>query len=194
MVTDQRVSVVERAKQSVASRTVFIRGNRYCRGVLPMERRLPGGKPNVSRCEYNQFGKMMNIEKVRPLSFGSNGVMPLNPLDPDDAALLEEARLWIADGSDERIARFGIHIVEGGAVEPAPIPRYENYKVQALIKRLGDELDLIGADTDDARGFLESVARYELQRDKPRKMVLDAVDELGVAAGVEYGTDEVDED
>jgi hypothetical protein len=58
----------------------------------------------------------------------------------------------------------------------------------------GVGLDLIGADTEDARVFLESVARYELQRANPRKMVLEAVDELGAAAGVEYGTDEVDED
>ena len=158
-----------------------------------MERRLPDGTKNVSSCDYNQFGKMLNKRMVAPLNFGANGVMVLNPQDVDDAAILAEARLWLAQGDDPRIERLGIHIQEGGAVEPPPIPRYENYKVQSLVKRIEEEVDLIGGDNAEARAFLESVARYELQREKPRKMVLDALESLGSSTGVESGLDEIEE-
>lgn len=185
--------VVDRAQSVVAARTVMIRGNRYLRGVLPMERRLPDGSKNVSRCEYNQFGKMMSVVKVRPLSFGSNGVMVLDPTDADDAELLREARLWLEQGDDPRIAKFGIRLEEGGNREAPPIPRYEKYNVKALVKRIEEEVDLIGADAPEAAVFLESVARYELQRDKPRKMVLDALEAIDASSGIESGLDEVEE-
>lgn len=185
--------IVERAQGKIAQRSVFIRGNRFLRGVMPMERRDPAtGQKIVSTCDYNAQGKMMNVRNVRPLSFGSNGVMTLNPADPGDAELLAEAKLWIAQGDDPRIAQYEIRIEEGGNAEPAPLPRYENYKVQQLIKRIGEEVDLIGADTPDATEFLESVARYELQREKPRKMVLDALEQIDASAGVEHGLDEVE--
>jgi hypothetical protein len=159
-----------------------------------MERRLPDGSKNVTRGEYTTgFTKPINVRVVPPLNFGANGVMVLNPLDQDDAAILAECKLWLEQGDDPRIDQFGIHIQEGGAVEPPPIPRYENYKVQVLVKRIEDEVDLIGGDNAEARAFLESVARYELQRDKPRKMVLDSLESLGSSTGVESGLDEIEE-
>jgi hypothetical protein len=191
--TAEASGVVERAQEKLAKRSVFIRGNRFLRGVMPMERRLPDGSRNVSTCDYNPQGRMQNVKHVRPLSFGSNGVMVLDPTDPSDAELLAEARLWLEQGDDPRIEQYGIHIVEGGNVEPAPLPRYENYKVQALIKRIAEEVDLIGGSSPEAKEFLESVARYELQREKPRKMVLDAIEQIDASHGVEHGLDEVED-
>lgn len=184
--------VVARARETVASRTVFIRAT-GATGVFPMERRLPDGSKNVSTCDHNISGQMINKVMVRPLDFGSNGVMPIDPRDPDDAALLAECRLWLAQGDDPRLSWAGISIQEGEGFEAPPIPLYEKRKPDALIGAMSDHLDLIADDPEACRVFLESCARYELQREKPRKKVLDAIDDLGVASGVEYGTDAVEE-
>lgn len=197
----EKSSVVDRARGVVASRTVFIRSNTT--GVVPMERRIRNADgssfKNVSRCEYNQFGKMLNRVDVRPLNFGTNGIQIIDPSNPDDVELLDECKLWLEEGSDARIALFGITIQEGGSVEGPPIPRYDKYKVDALIQRLEDEVNLIADDDVEVRNFLEACARYELQRvdgrgKASRQKVLDAVADLGVTAGIEYGTDEVDEE
>jgi hypothetical protein len=193
-------SVVEQARGTVASRTVLIRSNTT--GVVPMERRLPDGSKNVSRCEYDAQGKMRNRVDVRPLNFGTTGVQVINPQDADDAALLAECRLWLDQNDDPRIRLFGVRIDEGGgSAEGTPIPRYDKYKPDALVKRIGEEVDLIGDDPVAVREFLEACARYELQRSnpedarvKPRKSILDALDSIGASSGVEYGMDAVEDE
>lgn len=191
--------VIDHAKRMVASRTVMIRAETT--GVVPMERVGRDGKPIVSSCEYNRFGKMMNVRHVRPLNFGTTGVQVINPADASDRELLSECKLWLADGTDARIAKFKIRIQEGGSAAGAPIPRYERYKPETLISRMTDEVNLIADDAEEVRGFLEACALYELQRvspttgkPAPRQKVLDAIEDLGATSGVEYGTDGVDEE
>jgi hypothetical protein len=193
-------SVVDQARGTVASRTVLIRSNTT--GVVPMERRLPDGSKNVSRCDYNAQGKMVNRVDVRPLDFGATGAMVLNPRNHDDAALLAECRLWLEQGDDERFPSLKVWIEEnGGNAEGTPIPRYDKYKPEALVKRINEEVDLIGDDPVAVREFLEACARYELQRSnpddarvKPRKSILDALDSIGASSGVEYGMDAVEDE
>lgn len=187
-----RNGVVEAAQALLASRTVLIRGNTT--GTMPMERRLEDGTKNVSDCQYTNQGKMTGVKRVRPLNFGTNGVMVLDPRDADDAALLEEARLWLADGRDARIAKYGVRIEEGGdKTEGLPFEYYDRANAKTILERVASTLELIGDAPDDAREFLEKVARYELQH-KNRKGILDALEEFGAASGVEYGTDAVDDE
>lgn len=195
-------SVVGNAKKLVASRTVFIKANRP--GVVPLERRDANGEPIVSTCEYSPQGKMMKVKHERPLVFAKNHVQAINPLDAADKKFLNEVREWLAVGDDPRIKTYGITIIEGGNGEGVPLTRYDLYKPEALVKRLTEEVDLIADDPEAVRAFLESCARYELQRTHPeghknagksatRQKVLEAIEDLGIASGVEYGTDEVDE-
>jgi hypothetical protein len=193
--TVEKPRIVEAAKRAVANRTVYVRSTTT--GVVPMERRLVDGSKNVSRCEYGPTGMPINQITVRPLNFGSDGIMALNPADVDDIALIKECKLWLEDATDPRIAKYEITLQEGGERRGAPIPLYEKRKPEALITAMTDHIDLIADDPEAVRDFLEACAKYELARegDKPaRPKVLNAIDELGFAAGVEYGTDVVDED
>lgn len=183
--------IVEAAERVLASRTVVIRGNTT--GTMPMERRLEDGTKKVSDCEYTNQGKMTSVKKVRPLNFGVTGVMILDPRDADDAALLEECKLWLEDGRDARIAKYGVRIEEGSGAEGLPFQYYDKMNAKTIVERIAGDLDLIGDSPSEAREYLEKVARYELQN-KNRQGVLNACEDLGVAAGVEYGTDAVEDE
>ena len=193
MATKTSTKITDRTKDMLSTRKIFIRGNRP--GVIPMERRLEDGTRNVSSCEYTAQGKMVNPRVVRPIRLGEDQVEFIDPKNPDDVAHLAEVEAWLAtEPLDPRAVEFGIEIDRNEGRTSAPIPRYDKYKVDALIARITDELNLIGDDDAAARGFLEQCAAYELDRKSPRKMILEAIDDLGETVGVEYGTDEVVEE
>ena len=104
--------------------------------------------------------------------------------------------MWLLNPDwDPRIAEHNVRIQEGSAVEGSPIPLHDKRKPESLIAYMEDHLGLIGEVVEACREFLEAVARYELQREdkKPSKKILDAIDDLGIATGIEYGTDAVEE-
>jgi hypothetical protein len=197
----EKQSVVEQARQRVEARPVRIHADTT--GVVPMERRVtgPDGRVTklVSSCDYTAQGKMTNVVNVRPLNFGADGVQMIDPRDPEDADLLRECKLWLEDGSDGRIAKFNIRIDEDGAVVSHPIGSVANkMKAEALIARMTEDVNYLADDPVAVRSYLERAAQHELQRvdgrgKASRSKVLDAIEDLGVNAGVEYGTDAVDE-
>lgn len=182
--------VVAKAAATVANRTVFIRSSTT--GIVPLERQLPDGSLKVSSCDYSAQGKPVNKKPVRPLDFGVTGFQALDPSNTSDALLIAEVRAAKAEGNAQ-CEKYGIEIQEGGSVEAPPIALYEKFSPAKLIERLTEHADMLGDDPESVRLFLEQCARFELQTEKPRQKVLDAIDELGEASGIEYGTDEVEE-
>lgn len=194
--TVTKPGVVDAAKRELESKAVLILASKP--GVVPMERRLADGSKNLSSCDYNAQGKMINVKSVRPLRFGVDCTERIDPQNADDLAHLEEVRAWIASG-DPRVKLLGVEIKEGGSHVPVPFGTYENMKPEAIIARLAEDTGYLADDPEAVRLYLEKVARYELQRTNgrgkaTRQKILDAIDDLGVAQGVEYGLDAVDED
>jgi hypothetical protein len=185
-----RGGVVSAAQRTLASRVVTIRSNTT--GTMPIERPLGDGKKNISECEYTVNDKMRNIKRVRPIKYDVNGREPLDPRDASDAAHLAEVKAWLEDGTDPRISKYEVRIEEGGS-EGQPIQFYDKMNAKTIVERIASDLELMGDAPDDAREYLERVARYELEN-KNRKGILDALEDLCVAAGVEYGTDDVVEE
>ena len=186
----EKPGIVDAAQAMLASRTVRIRSS--ITGTMPMERRLEDGTKNVSDCQYTNTGKMTSVKRVRPLKFDAACQMVLDPRNADDAALLAEARLWLEDGTDPRIQKYGVRIDESGG-EALPFQFYDKMNAKTIVERVAQDLEHIGDAPQDAREYLERVARYELEN-KNRTGVLNALEDLGAASGVEYGTDVVEEE
>ncbi len=192
-VTD--TSVVSRAQKKVDAKLVFLvsKGARRAFGTMPLEFPLNDpatGRRAVDFDKKDSDGNVLEQIRYPKLEWGSTGIVSFDPNNLDDCLMLERVREWLADGRDKRITKYGIGLVENGNVEPEPFPRYETIKGSSVVDMLPN---FLGDDEAENIEFLEQCARYELQMDKPRAEVLDALDALGAGAGDESGDDAVEE-
>lgn len=196
----EKVTVSEKTKADIAARYVYLQGNQ--KAIIPMEERLPDGTKNVSTCDYTAQGKMINVQEVRPIRLGETGFEQYDPMNPDDQEFLNRVENFLESG-DPRVSEYALKLIEGDSEERQPIEMYDKLKPESLIKRMTENVDVLGEDSEAVQEFLERCASYEMNRTYPdghdnagkkipsRKKILDAIDELGDLSGIEYGDDEV---